>query len=238
MSKSIELEQSRTPTLSGYNQPESSLKRKRTSPTPAIGQNAQLQPRNYSNYVQSSQSSPSGFTPSNIPTSSRLVGGQAPSSNYAFQADKSTSWQERVTPSYQAQSNLGSGRGAASQTQNNYGGQYTAQANSYNGRIGTSAQEQGREATNSMSPSTQLLQQERPLNTNSVPTQNHQQTSSPFTPLIDTLPRHKQKRIFGIIGGIQSGIRTVRQQTDNLQRQLDLLQAEMGIDTENDNGDG
>ena len=202
-----------------------------------------MQPPNYSNYVQPSQNSPSGFTPSNIPASSRLVSGQAPSSsNYAFQVDKSTNWQERVAPSYQAQNNLASGPGAASQSQNSYGGQYTTQANPYNGRIGTSTQEQGREATNSMSPSTQLLQQaprDRPsLNANSVASHNHQKTSSPLTPLIDTLPRHKQKRIFGIIGGIQSGIKTVRQQTDSLQRQLHLLQAEMGIDTEDDNGDG
>jgi len=93
-----------------------------------------------------------------------------------------------------------------------------------------------------MSPSTQLLQQapqERaPLHVDPIPPQNFQPTSNSFPPLIDTLPRHKQKRIFGVIGGIQSGIRTVRQQADNLQRQLDLLQAEMGIDAEDDNGDG
>lgn len=90
-----------------------------------------------------------------------------------------------------------------------------------------------------MSPSTQLLQappERQPLAEPIPP--NYRQGTSPFTPLIDTLPRIKQKRIFGIIGGIQSGIRTVRQQTENLQRQLDLLQAEMGIDTEDDNGDG
>lgn len=202
--------------------------------------NAQLQTRNYSNYIQPGQSSPSGFTPSNIPASNRLVGGQATSSsNYTYQVDKSTNWQERVAPSFQTQSNLG--RAAlTSQTQNNFGGQYSAPTNSYNGRLGAGTQE--REPTNSMSPSTQLLQQapqERaPLHVDPIPPQNFQPTSNSFPPLIDTLPRHKQKRIFGVIGGIQSGIRTVRQQADNLQRQLDLLQAEMGIDAEDDNGDG
>jgi hypothetical protein len=52
--------------------------------------------------------------------------------------------------------------------------------------------------------------------------------------LIDTLPRRKQKQIFGIIGGIQSGIRSVRQQTETLQKQLDLLQEALGIDFDPD----
>ncbi|EPE24858.1 hypothetical protein GLAREA_11439 [Glarea lozoyensis ATCC 20868] len=50
--------------------------------------------------------------------------------------------------------------------------------------------------------------------------------------LFDNLPRKKQKQIFGIIGGIQSGIRIVRQQADQLQNQLDLLQSALGIDSE------
>lgn len=53
-------------------------------------------------------------------------------------------------------------------------------------------------------------------------------------PLIDTLPRKKQKQIFGIIGGIQSGIRSVRQQTEDLQKQLDLLQEALGISSDGD----
>ncbi|KAF4624358.1 hypothetical protein G7Y89_g13813 [Cudoniella acicularis] len=108
--------------------------------------------------------------------------------------------------------------------------------------MGRNAEEEhGREPSISISPSTQLLQQapqDSPsLKTDSIPTQSYRRTTSPFTPLIDTLPRHKQKRIFGIIGGIQSGIRSVRQQTNDLQHQLDLLQSELGIDTEDDNGD-
>jgi hypothetical protein len=59
----------------------------------------------------------------------------------------------------------------------------------------------------------------------------------PATPLIDTLPRKKQKQIYQIIGGVQSGIRSVRQQTESLQKQLDLLQAALGIDTDDENDD-
>lgn len=51
-------------------------------------------------------------------------------------------------------------------------------------------------------------------------------------PLIDTFPRKKQKQVFAIIGSLQSGIRTSRQQTENLQRQLDTLQSILGIDPE------
>jgi len=51
----------------------------------------------------------------------------------------------------------------------------------------------------------------------------------PDTPLIDTLPRKKQKQILSILGGIQSGIRSVRQQTEDLQKQLDILHEALGI---------
>jgi hypothetical protein len=249
MNKSFELEPSRTPTLGGYNQAESSLKRKRSTPTntPSMGPNAQLPPQTYSAFTQQPQNSPSSFTPSNVPASNRLVGGQTPSSsNYTYQTEKAPSWQERAT-TYQAQSNLGQDRRVAqTQPQSNHGGQYGAPSNTYNGAgatIGRNIQDsQGRDASTSISPSTQLLQQapqDRPVvNTDHTSSQNYRRPTSPFTPLIDTLPRNKQKRIFGIIGGIQSGIRSVRQQTNDLQKQLDLLQSELGIDTEDDNGDG
>jgi hypothetical protein len=42
-------------------------------------------------------------------------------------------------------------------------------------------------------------------------------------PIIDTLPKSKQRQIFGLISGIQGGI-------DSLQRQLNLLQDSLGID--------
>ena len=43
--------------------------------------------------------------------------------------------------------------------------------------------------------------------------------------LIDTLPKIKQRKIFGLISGIQGGI-------DHLQKQLNLLQASLGIEIE------
>ena len=51
-------------------------------------------------------------------------------------------------------------------------------------------------------------------------------------PLIETLPRRKQKQIYGIIGGLQSGIRDCQEQAERMQKQLDLLQAALGIDAE------
>jgi hypothetical protein len=56
-----------------------------------------------------------------------------------------------------------------------------------------------------------------------------QMANPPDTPLIDTLPRKKQKQILSILGGIQSGIRSVRQQTEDLQKQLDILHEALGI---------
>jgi hypothetical protein len=47
------------------------------------------------------------------------------------------------------------------------------------------------------------------------------------TALIDTLPKMKQRQIFGLISGIQGGI-------DHLQKQLNLLQAAMGIEIDED----
>lgn len=60
-------------------------------------------------------------------------------------------------------------------------------------------------------------------------------TEPPDPLLIDILPRRKQKQIYGIIGGLQSGIRSCKQQAENMQKQLDLLQAALGIDVEDDN---
>jgi hypothetical protein len=45
------------------------------------------------------------------------------------------------------------------------------------------------------------------------------------TPMIDTLPKAKQRQIFSVISGLQGGI-------DHLQKQLDALKALLGIDVE------
>lgn len=44
-------------------------------------------------------------------------------------------------------------------------------------------------------------------------------------PLIDTLPKSKQRQIYALMSGLQGGI-------DNLQKQMNTLQAVFGIDTE------
>jgi protoheme ferro-lyase len=108
------------------------------------------------------------------------------------------------------------------------------------GRI--SNEGQGRDKSTSQSPSAQLLQptQSAPYdnsfrNNSIAATAEARTIGHPVTPLIDTLPRKKQKQIYQIIGGVQSGIRNVRQQTEGLQKQLDLLQAALEIDADDEN---
>lgn len=103
----------------------------------------------------------------------------------------------------------------------------------------------GREATDSLSPSTQLLQpfepdvQEKPqksVQASSAKTNpRSRQTQPPDTPLIDTLSRKKQKQIYGIIGGLQSGIRSCQQQAESMQKQLNMLQEALGIEGDDEN---
>ncbi len=52
--------------------------------------------------------------------------------------------------------------------------------------------------------------------------------------LIDTFPRKKQKQIYGIIGGLESGLRSSRQQIENLEMQLDTLKSILGLDADED----
>ncbi|KAE8449580.1 hypothetical protein EG329_007910 [Mollisiaceae sp. DMI_Dod_QoI] len=94
-------------------------------------------------------------------------------------------------------------------------------------RIGTEY-ERG-EASNSMSPLAQPAESYRSSGNGAV---SYPQVEP--TALIDRLPKKKQREIFGIIGTLQSGIRLVRQQTDSLQKQLNLLQTALGIDLEDD----
>ncbi|KAI9047235.1 hypothetical protein LZ554_008689 [Drepanopeziza brunnea f. sp. 'monogermtubi'] len=47
--------------------------------------------------------------------------------------------------------------------------------------------------------------------------------------LIDTFPRRKQKQLYSVIGGLESGIRSQRQQTENLENQLETLKEILGI---------
>jgi len=45
------------------------------------------------------------------------------------------------------------------------------------------------------------------------------------TPVIDTLPKPKQRQIYSIVSGLQGGI-------DHLQKQLDSLKTFLGVDDE------
>jgi hypothetical protein len=44
--------------------------------------------------------------------------------------------------------------------------------------------------------------------------------------LIDSLPKNKQRQVYGLVSGLQGGI-------EHLQRELDLLKRALGIDDEN-----
>lgn len=85
-----------------------------------------------------------------------------------------------------------------------------------------------------LSPTPPTPASEPPPQAHSQPPSRPQNLESPEMSLIDSIPRKKQKQIFGIIGGLQSGIRSVRQQAENLQKQLDILQSALGIDSEDD----
>lgn len=50
-------------------------------------------------------------------------------------------------------------------------------------------------------------------------------SGGPPPPIIDTLPKSKQRQIFGLVSGIQGGI-------DNLQKQLNLLRESLGVEFE------
>jgi hypothetical protein len=52
-------------------------------------------------------------------------------------------------------------------------------------------------------------------------------SKTPSTPMIDTLPKAKQRQIFSVISGLQGGI-------DHLQKQLDALKALLGISDEDE----
>lgn len=94
----------------------------------------------------------------------------------------------------------------------------------------------------SASPSDQLLHQQlshqlEPEGSSSTKRSNKSaapQPSSRDTALIDTLPRKKQNQIYGLIGGLQSGIKSCQAQADSMQKQLDTLQELLGIEVEDD----
>jgi hypothetical protein len=97
-----------------------------------------------------------------------------------------------------------------------------------------------REASVSMSPSAQLLQNLTPRETDqSLRIRPSDKSTEPPSfsrdpSLIDSVPRKKKKQIYGILGGLQSGIRSCLRQAESMQKQLDMLQMALGIDAEDD----
>ncbi|EKD13437.1 hypothetical protein MBM_08520 [Drepanopeziza brunnea f. sp. 'multigermtubi' MB_m1] len=61
-----------------------------------------------------------------------------------------------------------------------------------------------------------------------IASQDHRRPEAAVA-LIDTFPRRKQKQLYSVIGGLESGIRSQRQQTENLENQLETLKEILGI---------
>ena len=225
----------RSPPLTDSDRPSSSLKRKRDSPS-MIAAAAQSLMHTYPETQTALSASSNPITsiylsPNNLPHNhgAALV-------NYVYEKQYPPNGKERHQILHRAGSDpRDAGKGPTTPPMNTY-------------RMGGTGQiskvEPSRDGSNSLSPNTQLIQatQHAPYensyrNTSMAAQSEARNVGHSATPLIDTLPRKKQKQIYQIIGGVQSGIRSVRQQTESLQKQLDLLQAALGIDTDDENDD-
>ncbi|KAE9364571.1 hypothetical protein N431DRAFT_421647 [Stipitochalara longipes BDJ] len=228
--------------LADADRPSSSLKRKRDSPS-TIAAAAQSPATSYQQIQTTLPASPNPITPyhlppnnlstHNHPTNNPSHSGASALLNHVYQKQYPPNGTKRHQILYQTQSDPREpGTGPAPPPMNTYRMVGTGQ---------TSKTEMVRDGSNSLSPSTQLIQPTQPPSYNtpyrntSMAQPEARNVSHPATPLIDTLPRKKQKQIYQIIGGVQSGLRLVRQQTENMQKQLDLLQAALGIDDDDEN---
>jgi hypothetical protein len=209
--------------ISEHSEPENSLKRKR-APPPVPATKAYVTPypqsesqprRNSYSYSHNTIATPAA-APASTPVQNVV---RPPLLNYVYQKQNPPNGTKRHQLLHRAQRD--------SQ-------EPTTQANSFNGYGGVITGAGYSSA--SLSPSTQLNQAPTP------PQYFQEQKSGKIaseprdteTSLIDTLSRRKQKQIFSIIGGLQSGIRSVRQQTEDLQKQLNLLQEALGIGVDDD----
>jgi hypothetical protein len=97
-----------------------------------------------------------------------------------------------------------------------------------------------RDASASMSPSDQLLDQQHirpePQHSKHADKSTGSRPSSRETALIDSLPRRKQTQIYDIIDGLQSGITSCMKQAESMQKQLDTLQMALGIEVDSNSG--
>jgi hypothetical protein len=225
----------RSPPLADSDRPSSSLKRKRESPS-AIA--AAAQSLMDSSYPQTQTTLPASSNPISsysLPPNNLTRNDAAALVNYIYEKQYPPNGTKRHQILYRAQSDpREAGNGPTPPPMNTYR------------MVGTgkeSKAEPDRDGSNSLSPSSQLIHPTQTSyensyrNTSMAAQPEARNVGHPATPLIDTLPRKKQKQIYQIIGGVQSGIRSVRQQTESLQKQLDLLQAALGIDTDDENDD-
>jgi hypothetical protein len=101
-----------------------------------------------------------------------------------------------------------------------------------------------RDASASMSPSDQLLNQQptrsiepgEPRQSITRDGSTGSRSSARENVLIDALPRKKQSQIYGIIDSLQGGIGDCQRQAESMQKQLDSLKAMLGIGNESNNG--
>jgi hypothetical protein len=76
----------------------------------------------------------------------------------------------------------------------------------------------------------QTTQQQR-QHTPVRPSSSRESHREPTVPVIDTMPKSKQRHIYGIVSGLQGGI-------DHLQKQLNLLKSSLGIDLDDEGAAG
>ena len=228
--------------------PSSSLKRKRDSPSSTTA--AAQSPKTSYTQIQTALPASSNpvtsyhLSPKNLPSNHGPANNHPPNNvsysgtsallNHVYQKQYPPNGTKRHQVLYRAQSDSHEpGKSATPPPLNAYRMVGTGQA---------SKAEIGRDGSHSLSPSTQLAQPTQQAfynsnypNASSATQVEARNVGHPATPLIDTLPRKKQKQIYQIIGGVQSGLRLVRQQTESMQKQLDLLQAALGIEDDDEN---
>ncbi|KAN0099655.1 hypothetical protein V8E51_013430 [Hyaloscypha variabilis] len=236
----VEPHASQSSPLADAERPSSSLKRKRDSPSMAAPaqspinsyQQIQSAPPASANPVVSYKPPPNNFPSNSLSTNNLSHGGASALLNHVYQKQYPPNGTKRHQILYRAQSDpRETGNALTTPPMHTYRVAGTGQA---------SEAEVRRDGSDS--PSTQLIQPTQPppyitpyRNLNVAAQPEARTVPHPATPLIDTLPRKKQKQIYQIIGGVQSGLRLVRQQTESMQKQLDLLQAALGIEDDDEN---
>lgn len=213
-----------------------SLKRKRNTPAIVDGPQAYVSP--YQGEVQWSRNNASKYSPATSyaapPQQAVPVESRPPLLGYVYQKQHPANDNKRNHIIRRAQRDSQEPVGA-----NSLSNGYSADAYT-RARVSGSSEERGENARlpSGQQPPSQPLwhdgHRKNPIGTSALKAAGSGGEDVLEVPLIDTLPRKKQKQIFGIIGGIQSGIRSVRQQTEDLQKQLDLLQEALGIGSDGD----